>query len=145
MTDWEDCYWTSRDGLKLHYRDYRGREDRPPLLCLPGLTRNVRDFEALALRFAGDWRVISPEMRGRGDSAFARDSSTYNPYQYVDDVNHLLDAAGIERYIAVGTSLGGLMTMILAMNAPERIAGAVLNDIGPVLEPEGLARIGGYV
>jgi pimeloyl-ACP methyl ester carboxylesterase len=147
---WADCHWTSRDGLRLHYRDYPARvgpqrADRPALLCLPGLTRNARDFENLALRFAGEWRVISPEMRGRGDSAYAKDSSTYNPFQYVDDVNFLLDEAGIERYVAIGTSLGGLMTMILAMNAPERIVGAALNDIGPVLEPGGLARIGGYV
>ena len=142
---WADRYWTSRDGLNLHYRDYPGRQDRPVLLCLPGLTRNVRDFEKLALRLAGDWRVISPEMRGRGDSAYAKDSSTYNPFQYVDDINHLLEALGIDRYVAIGTSLGGLMTMILAMNAPGRIAGAALNDIGPVLEPEGLARIGSYV
>lgn len=145
MIEFADCHWTSRDGLKLHYRDYPGRSDRPIVLCLPGLTRNVRDFENLAMRFAGDWRVISPEMRGRGDSAYAKDSSTYNPFQYVDDVNHLLDDLGVDRYVAVGTSLGGLMTMILALNAPERIVGAVLNDIGPVLEPEGLARIGGYV
>jgi pimeloyl-ACP methyl ester carboxylesterase len=154
MTDtadsaWADCYWTSRDGLNLHYRDYAadgpGREDRPVVLCLPGLTRNARDFETLALRLAGDWRVISPEMRGRGDSAYAKDSSTYNPFQYVDDINHLLETLGVDRYVALGTSLGGLMTMILAMNAPERIVGAMLNDIGPVLEPEGLARIGSYV
>jgi pimeloyl-ACP methyl ester carboxylesterase len=150
MSDWADCYWTSRDGLKLHYRDYPakdgpGRKDRPPLLCLPGLTRNARDFEALATRFAGEWRVISPDMRGRGDSAYAKDSSTYNPFQYVDDVNHLLDEIGVERYVAIGTSLGGMMTMILALNAPQRIVGALLNDIGPVLEREGLARIGGYV
>ncbi|RZK01078.1 MAG: alpha/beta hydrolase [Novosphingobium sp.] len=145
MTEFADCYWTSRDGLKLHYRDYSGPEDRPALLCLPGLTRNARDFAALATRLAGEWRVIAPDMRGRGDSAYAKDSSTYNPFQYVDDVNHLLDEAGVERYVAIGTSLGGLMTMILAMNAPERIAGAVINDVGPVLEPEGLARIGGYV
>ena len=155
MTDtadsaWADCYWTSRDGLNLHYRDYPARpdsgvQDRPVVLCLPGLTRNARDFETLALRLAGDWRVISPEMRGRGDSAYAKDSATYNPFQYVDDINHLLEALGIERYIAFGTSLGGLMTMILAMNAPERIVGALLNDIGPVIEPEGLARIGSYV
>jgi len=142
---WADCHWTSRDGLTLHYRDYPGREDRPVVLCLPGLTRNARDFEGLALRLAGDWRVISPEMRGRGDSAYAKDSSTYNPFQYVDDINHLFEQAGIERYIVLGTSLGGLMTMILAMNAPERIVGAMLNDIGPVLEAEGLARIGSYV
>ncbi|MEJ5978642.1 alpha/beta hydrolase [Novosphingobium sp. PS1R-30] len=145
MTEFADCYWTSRDGLKLHYRDYSGPEGRPALLCLPGLTRNARDFAALATRLAGEWRVIAPDMRGRGDSAYAKDSSTYNPFQYVDDVNHLLDEAGVERYVAIGTSLGGLMTMILAMNAPERIAGAVINDVGPVLEPEGLTRIGGYV
>jgi len=150
MTDtadsaWADCFWTSRDGLNLHYRDYAGRADRPVVLCLPGLTRNARDFETLALRLAGDWRVISPEMRGRGDSAYAKDSSTYNPFQYVDDINHLLEQTGIERYIVLGTSLGGLMTMILAMNAPERIVGAMLNDIGPVIEPAGLARIGSYV
>jgi pimeloyl-ACP methyl ester carboxylesterase len=150
MSEYADCYWTSRDGLKLHYRDYpsgerAGAQDRPVLLCLPGLTRNARDFENLARRFAGEWRVISPEMRGRGDSAYAKDSSTYNPFQYVDDINHLLDEAGIARYVAIGTSLGGLMTMILAMNAPERIAGAVLNDVGPVLEPAGLARIANYV
>ena len=150
MTDttnsgWVDGHWTSRDGLKLHYRDYAGPADRPVVLCLPGLTRNARDFERLALHLAGNWRVLSPEMRGRGDSAYARDSSTYNPFQYVDDVNHLLDDLGIARYVAIGTSLGGLMTMILAMNAPERIVGAALNDVGPVLEPAGLARIGGYV
>lgn len=157
---WADRTWMSRDGLKLHYRDYPGRDypgrdypgggypgrsDRPVLLCLPGLTRNARDFEALALRFAGDWRVLSPEMRGRGDSAYAKDSATYNPLQYVDDVGQLFEQAGIERYVAIGTSLGGLMTMLLAMTAPDRIVGAVLNDVGPVLEAAGLARIGGYV
>jgi len=150
MTDtvgarWADRYWTSRDEIKLHYRDYPGRDDRPAVLCLPGLTRNVRDFENLALRLAGEWRVISPEMRGRGDSGYSKDSSAYNPFQYVDDVNGLLEEAGVERYVAIGTSLGGLMTMILAMNAPERIVGAALNDVGPVLNPEGLARISGYV
>jgi pimeloyl-ACP methyl ester carboxylesterase len=153
MSAFADCYWTSRDGLRLHYRDYAGPSadasanaaDRPAVLCLPGLTRNVRDFENLAGRLAGTWRVISPEMRGRGDSGYAKDSSTYNPFQYVDDVNHLIEQAGVDRYVAIGTSLGGLMTMILAMNEPARIAGAVLNDIGPVLEAEGLARIAGYV
>src|SRR5689334_9713798 len=102
---WADCTWTSRDGLKLHFRDYAGGADRPVVLCLPGLTRNARDFENLARRLAGDWRVISPEMRGRGDSAYAKDSATYNPFQYVDDINHLLDELGVERYVAVGTSL----------------------------------------
>jgi pimeloyl-ACP methyl ester carboxylesterase len=62
MASWSDRYWTSRDGLKLHYRDYAGPDDRPPVLCLHGLTRNSRDFEALAERLAGEWRVISPDF-----------------------------------------------------------------------------------
>jgi pimeloyl-ACP methyl ester carboxylesterase len=145
MSEYADCYWTSRDGLKLHYRDYPGRKGRPPLLCLPGLTRNARDFEGLAERFAGEWRVLCPDMRGRGDSAYAKDSATYNPLQYVEDVSALLDEAGIGRFVAVGTSLGGLMTMVMAMTMADRIAGAVLNDVGPVVEPAGLARIKDYV
>ena len=145
MAEYADGSWTSRDGLKLHYRDYPGRSDRPVLLCLHALTRNARDFAVLADRLCGEWRVICPDMRGRGDSDYAKDTATYNPFQYVDDVNFLLDELGIERYVAIGTSLGGLMTMILAMNAPQRIAGALLNDVGPVLEPAGLQRIGTYV
>jgi pimeloyl-ACP methyl ester carboxylesterase len=145
MTDFTDRFWTSRDGLKLHYRDYVGRMDRPPVVCLPGLTRNARDFEGLAARLAGDWRVLCIDNRGRGDSAYARDSATYNPLQYVDDLAVLLDEQGIERFVAVGTSLGGLMTMILAMTAPQRIAGVVLNDVGPEIEAAGLERIRDYV
>ncbi len=145
MTEFADRFWSSRDGLKLHYRDYPGRDDRLPVVCLPGLTRNARDFEDLAGRLAGEWRVLCPEMRGRGDSAYAKDSATYNPVQYVDDIALLLEEAGIARFVAIGTSLGGLMTMLMGMTMPDRIAGAVLNDIGPVLEPEGLARIRGYV
>ena len=145
MAEYEDRFWSSRDGLKLHYRDYPGREDRPPLLCLPGLTRNARDFESLASRLAGEWRVLCVELRGRGDSAYAKDSATYNPVQYVDDLAMLFEQADIARYVAVGTSLGGLLTMILAMTDPGRIAGAVINDVGPVIEAAGLERIRGYV
>jgi pimeloyl-ACP methyl ester carboxylesterase len=148
MGDYLDEFWTSQDGLRLHYRDYPGRPDRagkPPILCLPGLTRNARDFAALAGRLAGDWRVICPEMRGRGDSAYAKDSATYNPLQYVADVTELLGQLEIARFVAFGTSLGGLMTMLMAATMPQRIAGALLNDIGPEIEPAGLARIAGYV
>jgi len=145
MAEFTDRYWESRDGLKLHYRDYPGRADRPPLLCIPGLTRNARDFENLAMRLSGDWRVICAELRGRGDSAYAKDSATYNPAQYADDLALLIEEAGIERFVAVGTSLGGLLTMILAMTMPQRIAGAVINDVGPVIESSGLDRIRGYV
>jgi pimeloyl-ACP methyl ester carboxylesterase len=137
--------WTSADGLTLRYRDYPGRADRPPLLCIPGLTRNCRDFEPVAERFAGEWRVIAIDLRGRGLSDYARDAASYMPMQYVADVAALLDQAGLERVVSIGTSLGGIVTMLLALTAPERIAGAVLNDIGPEVEPAGLARIRTYV
>ena len=140
-----DRFWTSRDGLKLHYRDYPGRADRPPVLCLPGLTRNARDFSHVAERLAGDWRVICPDLRGRGDSAYAKDSASYNPLQYAEDLTVLLDEQGIDRFVSIGTSLGGLLTMIFAMTMPQRLAGALLNDVGPEIAPEGLERIRGYV
>jgi pimeloyl-ACP methyl ester carboxylesterase len=140
-----DRYWTSRDGLKLHFRDYPGRSDRPPLLCLPGLTRNARDFAHVAARLSGEWRVLCPDLRGRGDSAYAKDAASYNPLQYADDIALLLEAEGLSRVVALGTSLGGILTMLLAMTGPERLAGALLNDVGPVIEPEGLARIRDYV
>lgn len=144
-TSYADRYWTSPDGLKLHFRDYPGSNERPPLLCMHGLTRNSRDFADLADRVAGTWRVIVPEMRGRGMSEYASDSATYNPLQYVQDVSALLEQEGIERFVAVGTSLGGLMTMLLAAIDPSRIAGAVLNDIGPEISPGGIERIREYV
>jgi len=148
MSNYSDQFWQSADGLKLHYRDYPARAPvagRPPIVCLPGLTRNARDFANLAEHLSESWRVICPDMRGRGDSDYSKNSATYSPIQYVQDVNALFDAAGIERFVAVGTSLGGLMTMILAMIDAKRIAGAVLNDIGPVIDPSGLERIRDYV
>jgi len=145
MSEYADRTWSSRDGMTLHYRDYPGREDRPPLLCLPGLTRNARDFANLADRLAGEWRVLCPEMRGRGDSDYAKDAATYNPVQYVEDVAELLAQAGIDRFVAIGTSLGGLMTMLMAQAKSGAIAGALINDIGPVIEQPGLDRIRSYV
>ena len=140
-----DQFWTSQDGLRLHYRDYAGRDDRPAILCLPGLTRNARDFHDVAQRLGGQWRVICPDLRGRGDSAYAKDSASYNPLQYVEDIGALLEQARIDRFVAIGTSLGGLMIMMMAMQMPDRIAGALLNDVGPEISPDGLERIKGYV
>ena len=149
MTDTAPAFrvgeWTSADGLTLRYRDYEGGSGRPALLCLPGLTRNARDFEPLAAAFAGEWRLICPDLRGRGQSAYAKDSATYARLHYLADVVALLDREGLERVVAVGTSLGGIVTMLLALQAPERLAGAVLNDIGPDIEQAGLARIREYV
>lgn len=137
--------WTSADGLTLRYRDYAGRDDRPPILCIPGLTRNARDFEPLAQAFAGEWRVICADLRGRGQSDYAKDAGTYTPLQYVADILALLEQAQLGRVVTVGTSLGGIVIMLLALQAPERIAAAVLNDIGPEVEPAGLQRIREYV
>lgn len=140
-----DRFWTSSDGIKLHYRDYDGPHEKPPILCLPGLTRNARDFEPVAERYAGDWRVLSVEFRGRGMSGYDPETDHYHPRVYVADVLKLLDQLGIADAVFVGTSLGGLVTMLLAMSDSERIAGALLNDIGPVIDPAGIARIGTYV
>lgn len=146
MSLFSDGYWWSPDGLRLHYRDYAGGADgRPPLLCLPGLTRNARDFEPLAERLAGEWRLICPDMRGRAESAQAKDPMSYVPLTYLQDVGRLLADLAITRFVAVGTSLGGIITMLIAATGPERLAGAVLNDIGPLIEPAGLDRIRGYV
>ena len=142
---WNACYWTSPDGLKIFYRDYAGPADRPPLLCLHGLTRNSRDFAALAARYAGEFRVITVDFRGRGNSDRDGQPERYVPVTYAADVIGLLDHLKIPRAIFVGTSLGGLVTMIVAATALERISGAILNDIGPALEDAGLDRIRGYV
>ena len=141
-----DGYWHSADGLKLHYRDYPGGADgRPPILCMHGLTRNARDFAGLAARLSPAWRVIVPEMRGRGESDYADDAGTYNPVQYVEDVERLLAELGIDRFVSIGTSLGGLMTILLAQKDSRRLAGAVLNDIGPEIDEGGLDKIRSYV
>lgn len=144
MASFEDRHWTSKDGLQLHYRDYPGPDDRPPLLCLHGLTRNARDFEPLAARLAGAWRVITPDFRGRGGSAYDPDPNRYMPATYAADVLQLLDELAVERALFIGTSLGGIVTMIVAAMAPKRIAGALLNDVGPELSAAGLDRIRGY-
>ena len=142
MAEWSDGYWWSKDGLRLHYRDYSGGDDgRPPILCIPGLTRNARDFGAVADRLAGQWRLICVELRGRGESAYAKDPMTYVPLTYLQDLEALIDELKLTRFVAFGSSLGGLLTMLLAATGSDRIAGAILNDIGPVVEPAGLARI----
>jgi pimeloyl-ACP methyl ester carboxylesterase len=143
---WTDGWWSSADGLRLHYRDYPGGGGgRPPILCVAGLTRNARDFEGVAARLAGDWRVICLDLRGRGESEPARDSSTYNPLVYLQDVQALIAELALERVAMFGTSLGGLVAMLLAAADKPRLAGVLLNDVGPVLEEQGLDHIRAYV
>ncbi len=146
--EWSDHYWWSADGVRLHARIYDGpasAEEAPPILCMPGLARNARDFEALAPHMAAQRRVIVIEFRGRGESAYAKDPMTYVPLTYVQDVVALLDELAIARFATVGTSLGGLVSMFLAASLPGRLVGAVLNDVGPELEVAGLDRIRDYI
>jgi pimeloyl-ACP methyl ester carboxylesterase len=145
MIAWSDGYWESSDGLKLHYRAYAGGAGRPPIICIPGLTRNARDFEGVAERLAGEWRLICVELRGRGESGYARDAMSYVPLTYLQDLEALIAQLELDRLILFGTSLGGLMTMLLAASGKARIAGALLNDIGPVMERDGLEHIRSYV
>jgi len=142
---YEDRYFTNRDGLKLHYRDYPGAADRPPILCLPGLTRNARDFAELAERYSPRFRVIVLEFRGRGLSDYDPVPARYIPPTYALDVIELLDQLELPQAIFVGTSLGGLVTMAIAAFAPQRIAAAILNDIGPEIVDAGVDRIKSYV
>tara|TARA_R110000850_G_scaffold6952_6_gene26258 strand:- start:2521 stop:3384 length:864 start_codon:yes stop_codon:yes gene_type:complete len=142
---YHDIYWESDDGLKLHARDYPSDSGKVPIICIPGLTRNARDFAHLGDRFHGDRRIIIVDLRGRGDSEYAKDSSTYNPKQYVSDIIMLMQELEIPRAIFFGTSLGGIVTMLMARTDLARVAGALLNDIGPELDQSGLDRIASNV
>jgi pimeloyl-ACP methyl ester carboxylesterase len=141
---YQDRTWLSPDGLTLHYRDYPGETGATPVLCLPGLTRNARDFGDLAERLAGPRRVIVAELRGRGLSQYAPDPMTYVPPVYAGDIVALLAQLGIGPVALFGTSLGGIVAMLLGAMKPELLAGVLLNDIGPVIDPAGLARIASY-
>jgi pimeloyl-ACP methyl ester carboxylesterase len=107
MAAYTDGYWWSNDGLRLHYRDYAGGDgSKPPIICIPGLTRNARDFEGVAMALAGEWRVICVDLRGRGESAYAKDPMTYVPITYVQDLEALLRTLGLERFVLFGTLAG---------------------------------------
>jgi pimeloyl-ACP methyl ester carboxylesterase len=136
------------DGLRLHVRAY-GRRSAPgvPVVCLPGLTRTVADFEGLApaLAAGGQRRVLALDSRGRGQSEYDRDPRNYNVLVELGDLVAVLVALAVGPAIFLGSSRGGLLTMQLAVAHPTAMAGAVLHDIGPVIEPTGLARIRSYV
>lgn len=140
---------TAQDGLRLHVRSY-GERTAPglPVMCLPGLTRTAEDFHALAETLASDparpRRAIALDYRGRGRSGYDRPRN-YNLAVELMDVVAVLTALAIGRAVFVGTSRGGILTMLLAAVRPGAIAGVVLNDIGPVIEPQGLMRLKSYV
>jgi pimeloyl-ACP methyl ester carboxylesterase len=148
MTSAAEQFITVPDGLKIFVRDLpaEGPEVGPPVLCLHGLTRNSRDFEVVQPRIAaGGRRCVAIDVRGRGRSDYDPTPARYMPPTYVGDVLFILAQLGIPKAAFVGTSMGGLITMIIAATAPHIIERAVLNDVGPALDPAGLARIAGYV
>lgn len=138
--------YTSQDGLSLYFRDYGDpTSPRRPVLCLPGLTRNSKDFAALAAHLAGDRRVVCPDLRGRGRSDHDPNPANYQPPTYVNDIRHLIAACGLHGAVIVGTSLGGLLAMGLGVAVPSAIAGVVLNDVGPDITPAAAEAIIDYV
>jgi len=140
-----DIHWRSHDGLRLYARVYEGpRSDAPTVLCLHGLTRNSRDFEDLAPHLARRYRVLAPDLRGRGFSARDPQFQNYQPTVYVQDILALLGATAAARVAVVGTSLGGMLAMMLGFSHGARIAGIVLNDVGPEIDPAGIERIKSY-
>lgn len=134
------------DGTRLYARDYAAEEDLGlvPAVCLPGLTRNARDFETIAPHLARKRRVIVVDFRGRGQSGRA-DPASYRPDQEAADTLAVLDHLGIERFAVVGTSRGGIVAMVMASRALQRLAGVLFNDIGPRIGTAGLLRIRSYL
>jgi pimeloyl-ACP methyl ester carboxylesterase len=148
MSTFVDLTWKGEGGLALYARDYArsGGPARCPVVCIHGLTRNSADFEDVAPWIASlGRRVIAVDVRGRGRSQRDPEPARYNPKVYCADVLALLDQAGISRAVFIGTSMGGIITMVLAMKRLGAIAAAVLNDVGPVISMKGLERIKGYV
>ncbi len=145
MAGYQDYYYDSADGLRLYARDYPHGAPRATLLCMHGLTRNSADFEGIANHLAADYRLVIVDQRGRGNSQWDSNTDNYQPAVYVQDMFRLLDLLDLDKVIFMGTSLGGLMSMIMAAMQPQRVQAVIINDIGPVVNPAGLERIKGYV
>lgn len=146
---YRDIWVRSADGLRLHARSY-GDDEAPCVIGLPGLARHAGDFHDLATALAGPEaeaprHVLAIDYRGRGLSDRDPDPARYDPRVETEDLLRLLDEIGIREACFVGTSRGGIVTMLAAASRPGLVRGAVLNDIGPVIERAGLLRIKGYV
>jgi len=131
--------YSSKDGLSLYYREYGQADD--VIICLPGLTRNSKDFHDLATRLAEKYRVLCLDLRGRGQSDHDPNWRHYHHGTYVRDTWKLMDELVIRKFIVIGTSLGGLMAMIMSAQQADRLKAIILNDIGPEIDPVGYARV----
>ncbi len=146
-TEYTERFLEVAPGIRIFARDYPGPREGCglPVLCLHGLTRNSADFETIAPHLAGRRRVLAMDVRGRGRSDPDPDWRRYHPGTYVVDAFALLEDAGVDRAVLLGTSMGGIMSMMMGAAQPDRVAGIILNDIGPQVEEEGVKRIAGYV
>ncbi len=145
MSGHREHTYMSRDGLTLFYREHGESNGGVPIICLPGITRNSRDFEDIASHLAAQYRVLALDLRGRGFSEHDSNWRNYHPQTYVDDVITLLDYQQLERVVLLGTSLGGLVSTVLTKQHGERVLGVILNDIGPEVGSAGLERIKTYI
>ncbi|PCH61802.1 MAG: alpha/beta hydrolase [SAR86 cluster bacterium] len=153
MVQYTDLFFDSHDGLKLYARDYPASTSAATpasasvttIICLPGLTRNCADFEELCSSLAENYRLLAVDFRGRGRSDYDANPHNYHPGIYAQDITSLMQAEAIDGAIFIGTSLGGLVAMTLAATTPSAVLGIVLNDVGPEVDPVGLARIRSYV
>jgi pimeloyl-ACP methyl ester carboxylesterase len=139
-----DIQWTSADGLSLYAKSYGPEDARLTVLCLHGLTRNHQDFEPMIAALPGRYRFIAVDVRGRGKSAHDPQPDNYDPRIYAKDMGGLLDKLGLSHVALIGTSMGGLISILMIRTMKERVAGIVLNDVGPVVEKDGIARIASY-
>ncbi len=142
LADYNEHHYQSGDGLSLYYRNY-GCSDNV-LVCLPGLTRNCKDFEPLATHLALRWRVITPDLRGRGQSEWDPVPTRYRPGIYASDLWKLMDELAIGRFTIIGTSPGGWVAMIMASQQGTRLNGVILNDVGPEIPAAAVTRIMQY-
>ena len=141
MNLYSEHFYPSSDGLSLYYRDYPGPRDRIPVLCIPGLTRNCRDFEFIAAHMAQTRRILCTDLRGRGRSAYDPNWRNYAVPVERHDIARLLAVTNIPRVVVFGTSRGAIVAMALAAAQRESLAGVILNDLGAEFTPQGLDRI----
>lgn len=145
MAPYSDFWFSSSDNLQLYARDYGHANPKHTLLCLHGLTRNSKDFSQLCEQLNSEYRVIAVDFRGRGHSEYDPNPENYQPLTYANDMQGLFKAMHLDKVVIIGTSLGGLVAMLLAAQCPETVSAIVINDIGPEINLEGLQRIKAYV
>ncbi len=149
MTDFADVWYKSSDGLSLYARDYKpvgeAADTDITIVCIPGLTRNSADFHELALHLQHSYRVIAVDLRGRGRSSYDKISSNYNPATYVADIAALIKGLELSSLVFIGTSLGGLLSMLISATRPDYVRGMIINDFAPEILQSGLSRIQSYV